>query len=124
LRSFTVTLALPVDTPLTVTTPLSYRAVATEGSDDDADTLPDAPVTRAVPDAPWVMINEVGLTLRLLLDELWELSSLLSSASAGLARNRDKLAQMSPLHIRFPNILNILILLLYWPSPRRAPLQI
>jgi hypothetical protein len=76
LESFTVTVALPALTPLTVTTPLWYLAVATDVLDEDTDTLPEAPETLAVADEPCEIMREVGLTLRLLFEELWELSFL------------------------------------------------
>jgi hypothetical protein len=73
--------------------------------DEDTETLPEAFETLAVPDEPCEIIREVGLTLRLLFDELWELSLLLellfllpSSAWAETARRRDRLAQLSPLN--------------------------
>jgi len=81
LESLTVIVALPALTPLTVTTPLSYLAVATDELDDDTDTLPEAFETLAVADEPCEMTREAGLTLRLLFDELWE-RSLLSPSSA------------------------------------------
>jgi hypothetical protein len=81
LESFTVIVALPALTPLTVTVPWSYVAVATDEFDEDTDTLPEAPETLAVPDEPCEMRREVGLTLRLLLEEFWELSLLLPSSA-------------------------------------------
>jgi hypothetical protein len=81
LESFTVIVALPTLTPLIVTTPLSYLAVATDDLDEDTDTLPEAPETLAVPDEPCEIIREVGLTLRLLFDECWEPSLLLPSSA-------------------------------------------
>jgi hypothetical protein len=48
-------------------------AIATDDFDEETDTLPEAPETLAVPDEPCEMRREVGLTLRLLLDELLEL---------------------------------------------------
>jgi hypothetical protein len=81
LESFTVIVALPALTPLTVITPLSYLAGATEEFDEDTDTLPEAPETLAVPDEPCEIMREVGLTLRLLFDESWEPSPLLPSSA-------------------------------------------
>ena len=81
LESFTVIVALPALTPRTVTAPWSYVAVATEEFDEDTDTLPEAPETLAVPDEPCEMRREVGLTLRLLLEEFRELSPPLPSSA-------------------------------------------
>jgi hypothetical protein len=77
LESFTVIVALPPLTPVIVTTPLRYLAVATDELDEDTDTVPEAFETLAVADDPCAMAREVGLTLRLLFDDSCELSLLL-----------------------------------------------
>jgi hypothetical protein len=79
-----------------------YRAVATEDLEEETDTLPEAPVTLAVPDEPWAIRRDDGLTFRLLLDELL---SLLSSARAGKARIMVRAVQMKPLNKRRLSVL-------------------
>jgi hypothetical protein len=80
-------------------------AIATDDFDEETDTLPEAPETLAVPDEPCEMRREVGLTLRLLLDELLEL--LPSSAWAETARRSGRPAHMSPLNMRTLKFLNM-----------------
>ena len=103
LESRTVIVALPARRPLTVTTPLRYLAVATDEFDEETETLPEAPVTLAVPDEPWAMRREAGLTLRLLLDdsrELLFLFPLSPSAKAENPRNIVRAMHMRPLNRR------------------------
>ena len=86
--------------------------------DEETDTLPEAPETLAVPDDPCAMRREVGLTLRLLVEEFRESPFLLpSSAWAENARNKDRPAHMRPLNGRTLGMLNMAIslsLIMMW----------